>query len=588
MLTSEEEETMSDRHFKHWPKSQPRHLSVPETDLFYNVEVSARRYPSKPYLVFYDTLISFSRFKDEVERLAGYLQEACGVAKGDRVLLYTQNSPQYVIGYYAILRANAVVVPVNPMNLTLELRHFVADSGAQVAIVTQELFDRLRPLVAGAADAAGDQAREPARGGTARQGSDEHAELSHVIVGAYSDYLEAPTDLKVPEVVAAPRQPVDGPHASLWSDALQSGCRPSPVTVGPDDLSVMPYTSGTTGQPKGCMHTHRTVMYQTLATGQWVDAKTDSVALAVLPLFHVTGMQSSMNIPLYNGNTVILLPRWDRRVAAQCIERYRVTSWTCIPTMVVDFLADPDIASFDLSSISRISGGGAAMPAAVAQKLLDMGLTYVEGYGLSETIAATHVNPPAAARKQCLGIPIMDVDSRVVDPDTLAELPPNEIGEIVTHGPQVFKGYWRNPQADRDCFVQIDGKRFFRTGDLARCDEDGYFYMVDRLKRMINASGFKVWPAEVESLMYQHPAVQEACVIAARDAHRGETVKAIVVLREDRRGKVSEQALLDWCRENMAAYKAPRIIAFADALPKSGTGKIMWRALQEQELGQGR
>ena len=294
----------------------------------------------------------------------------------------------------------------------------------------------------------------------------------------------------------------------------------------------MPYTSGTTGQPKGCMHTHRTVMYQTLATGQWVDAKSDSVALAVLPLFHVTGMQSSMNIPLYYGNTVILLPRWDRRVAAQCIERYQVTSWTCIPTMVVDFLADPEIGSFDLSSISRISGGGAAMPAAVAQKLLDMGLTYVEGYGLSETIAATHINPPAHARKQCLGIPIMDVDSRVVDPETLAELPANEIGEIVTHGPQVFKGYWRNPQADRDCFVQIDGKRFFRTGDLARCDEDGYFYMVDRLKRMINASGFKVWPAEVESLMYQHPAVQEACVIAARDARRGETVKAIVVLRE--------------------------------------------------------
>jgi fatty-acyl-CoA synthase len=392
-----------------------------------------------------------------------------------------------------------------------------------------------------------------------------------------------PTDLKLPDFVAEPRRAIDAPNTSAWSDALQARCRPGPVTVGPDDLSVMPYTSGTTGQPKGCMHTHRTVMYQTLATGQWVDAKSDSVALAVLPLFHVTGMQSSMNIPLYGGSTVILLPRWDRRVAAQCIERYKVTSWTCIPTMMVDFLADPEIDRFDLSSIARISGGGAAMPAAVAQKLLDMGLTYVEGYGLSETIAATHINPPANARKQCLGIPIMDVDSRVVDPETLAELPPDEIGEIVTHGPQVFKGYWRNPRADRDCFVQIDGKRFFRTGDLARCDEDGYFYMVDRLKRMINASGFKVWPAEVESLMYQHPAVQEACVIAARDPRRGETVKAVVVLREASRGNVSEQELRDWCHDNMAAYKAPRLIEFIEALPKSGTGKIMWRALQEQQ-----
>jgi fatty-acyl-CoA synthase len=593
MLTSEEEdETMSDRHLKHWPKNQPRHLSIPQTDLFHNVEVSARRYPSKPYLVFYDTLIGFGRFKDEVERLAGFLQQDCGVSKGDRVLLYTQNSPQYVIGYYAILRANAVVVPVNPMNLTLELCHFVADSGARVAILTQDLFDRIRPLVVGAPGGAS----EPSVQGIPQVPTgpgEAGATLAHVIVGAYSDYLEAPTDLKVPDLVAEARRPIDSPNVTLWSAALQAARRPGPVTVGPDDLSVMPYTSGTTGQPKGCMHTHRTVQYQTLATGQWVDAKSDSVALAVLPLFHVTGMQSSMNIPLYNGNTVILLPRWDRRVAAQCIERYKVTSWTCIPTMVVDFLADPEIGRFDLSSISRIGGGGAAMPAAVAQKLLDMGLTYVEGYGLSETIAATHINPPAGARKQCLGIPIMDVDSRVVDPETLAELPPDEIGEIVTHGPQVFKGYWRNPQADRDCFVQIDGKRFFRTGDLARCDADGYFYMVDRLKRMINASGFKVWPAEVESLMYQHPAVQEACVIAARDARRGETVKAIVVLREDCRGKVTEQELVDWCHDNMAAYKAPRIVSFVEALPKSGTGKIMWRALQEseqereQERGQG-
>jgi fatty-acyl-CoA synthase len=294
-------------------------------------------------------------------------------------------------------------------------------------------------------------------------------------------------------------------------------------------------------------------------------------------------MQSSMNIPLFNGNTVILLPRWDREVAAQCIQRYRVSSWTCIPTMVVDFLANPSLGDYDLSSIARISGGGAAMPAPVAQRLLEMGLTYIEGYGLSETIAATHINPPLHPRQQCLGIPIMDVDSRVVDPETLLELPPGEAGEIVTHGPQVFKGYWRNPQADESCFVQIDGKRFFRTGDLARVDEDGYFFMVDRLKRMINASGFKVWPAEVESLMYRHPAIQEACVIAARDAHRGETVKAVVVLRQAERGRVTPEQVIDWCRRNMAAYKSPRIVELVDTLPKSGTGKILWRALQERE-----
>jgi fatty-acyl-CoA synthase len=280
----------------------------------------------------------------------------------------------------------------------------------------------------------------------------------------------------------------------------------------------------------------------------------------------------------------VLLPRWDREAAAQCIARYGVTSWTAIPTMIIDFLMNPNLDSYDLSSISRMSGGGAAMPEAIAQKLLDMGITYVEGYGLSETIAPSHINPPDRARKQCLGIPIFDVESMVVDPNEFKELPPGEVGEVLTRGPQVFKGYWNNPEATRNAFVEIDGKSWFRTGDLAYVDEDGYFFMVDRLKRMINASGFKVWPAEVEALMYQHPAIQEACVISAKDPHRGETVKAIVVIKEAQRGKVTEQDIVDWAHANMAAYKSPRIVEFVDTLPKSATGKVMWRSLQEKEM----
>lgn len=547
-----------------WPRGQPRHVTIPETDLFYNVTVSARRYPAKPALVFYDTPVSFARFEREAERLAGCLQAACAVARGDRVLLYTQNSPQFVIGYYAILRAGAVVVPVNPMNLGEELRHLAADSGARVAITTQDLLDRIRPLLDGPAPL-----------------------LDRLVVGAYSDYLEVPTDLPVPDLVAAPRRPLDGPRMIAWHDAIAAGPEPGPIAVGPDDLAVLPYTSGTTGQPKGCMHTHRNVLYQVLASGQWANAKSDNVMLAVLPLCHVTGMISGMHVPLCFGCTIVLLPRWDRDAAARCIERYRVSNWSCIPTMLMDFLADPKLGERDLSSLARLSGGGAAMPAAVAERLQALGLTYIEGYGLTETIAATHINPDAHARKQCLGIPIMDVDSRVVDPETLAELPAGEVGEIVTHGPQVFQGYWRRPEADRDCFIRIDGKRFLRTGDLGYVDGDGFFYMVDRLKRMINAAGFKVWPAEVESLMYRHPAVQEACVVAARDERRGETVKAFVVLRQAERGQVTEAALIDWCRANMAAYKVPRIVALVDELPRSGAGKVLWRALQEQERAAG-
>ncbi|WP_420476964.1 long-chain fatty acid--CoA ligase [Noviherbaspirillum sp. ST9] len=549
---------MSDRHFAHWPAGHSRTLSAPQTNLFYNVEVSATRWPEKPFIQYYDTSISFSEFRDETIRIAGWLEQTCGVKRGDRVLLYMQNSPQFVLAYYGILRANAVVVPVNPMNLTNELRHYVKDTGAKVAIVAQDLYPQMGPLVG--------------------EG------LEHILVAAYSDYVRRPTDLRLPDVVAAPRQPISGPGVTLWSDALAQQLQPGPLTAGPDDLCVMPYTSGTTGHPKGCMHTHRGVMFSVAASMQWFNTNQDAVILSVLPFFHVTGMVGSMSGPLYHGATIVLLTRWDREVAAQCVQRYKVKTMQLIATMVVDLLANPRIAEFDFSSLHGIRGGGAAMPEAVAQKMKEIiGVPYVEGYGMSETIGATHINPMHRPMKQCLGIPLYNVDARVVDPSDFHELPPGEVGEIVVHAPHVMQGYWNNPQASAETFVELEGKRFLRTGDLAQTDEDGYFFMVDRLKRMINASGFKVWPAEVESLLYQHPAIQEACVIAAQDAKRGETVKAVVVLREAFRGKVSEQEIVDWAHANMAAYKSPRIVQFVDALPKSSTGKLQWRELQERE-----
>jgi fatty-acyl-CoA synthase len=549
---------LSDRHFRFWPDHSRQHLDAPATNLFYNLEVSARRYPSKPGLVYYDTPIGFAEMHEEAQRIAGHLERRCGVRQGDRVLLYMQNSPQFVIAYYGILRANAVVVPMNPMYLTAEFLRCAKDAGATTAVVSQELYPRIEPLL-------------------------DSSALEHVIVAAYSDYLKQPTSLAVPEFIAAPRIEVARPGVTLWGEALASGLRPGPLSAGPDDLAVMPYTSGTTGEPKGCMHTHRSTMHTLVASMRWFTVQPESTLLGVAPFFHVTGMQGSMNGPLYNGNTVVLLPRWDRVAAAECVERYRIMSWTGVPTMFQDFFMNPSIDRYDLSSIRRLSGGGAAMPAAVAQRLLQRGITFCEGYGLTETMAATHINPAARAKPQCLGIPIYNVDSRVVDPATGDELAAGEVGEIVTHGPQVFLGYWNRPQESAQAFLEIDGKRFLRTGDLGRVDEDGYFFMVDRLKRMINASGFKVWPTEVESLMYQHPAVLEACVIGASDAHRGETVKALVVLRPEWRGRIEPPVIIEWCRENMAAFKVPRIVEFIDALPKSGSGKIQWRELQDRE-----
>ena len=545
----------------HWPPGLPEHLTIPETNLYYNLEVSAARFPNKDAIVFYDSKTTYAELNRQVNKLAGFLQQRCGIKRGDRVLLYMQNSPQFIVAYYAILRADAMVVPVNPMNLTAELAHYIDDADATTAIVGQEVFAQIQPHV-----------------GTTL--------LKNVIIATYSDYLSATTDLKVPEFIQAPRIEQNIPGVTAWRAALVADLQASPSVAGPNDLCVMPYTSGTTGKPKGCIHIHSSVMMTTVTHGAWLGAGTaDGVILAVLPFFHVTGMQGSMNGPIYYGQTIVLLPRWDREVAAMMVQRYKVTGWTNIPTMVIDFLMNPKIGEYDLSSITRVGGGGAAMPEAIAQKLQDLcKLTYVEGYGLSETMAPTHVNPADRPKKQCLGIPIFDTDARIINPDTLQELAVGEVGEIISHGPQVFQGYWKNPKASAEAFVEFEGKRFFRTGDLGRVDEEGYFYIVDRLKRMINASGFKVWPAEVEAMMYQNPHIQEACIIGTQDAYRGETVKAVVMLKEASRGKVTEQEIIDWCKANMAAYKYPRIIEFRDSpLPKSATGKVQWRMLQEQE-----
>ena len=557
-------------HAAFWPKRLPFEISPPVTSLWAYLEISARRYPDKLALVFMGQTWTYAALQHEAEKLAGYLA-TLGVRKGDRVVLNMQNCPQLVISHFAILRLDAVVVPVNPMNRMEELKHYITDPDARVAITTADLA----PELAGASDALP----------LAQQ-------LQHLVVTQFTDVFDpvaaGPENLPahwhdwlVP-VRDLPALAHGQVHA--WAQAVAQNFPLPDVTAAPGDLAILPYTSGTTGLPKGCMHPHSSIMHNAMAGSLWGNGTPEHVALAVVPMFHITGMVSVMHTTIFLGATLVLMPRWDRDVAGHQISKWKVTHWTNIPTMVIDLLGSAQIEKFDLSSLTYIGGGGAAMPEAVAQRLMDQfGLRFVEGYGLTETAAPSHSNPPDAPKKQCLGIPFMSVDARVVDPDTLRELPQGEAGEIVMSGPQIFNGYWKRPDATAEAFFERDGKRFFRSGDMGRIDEDGYFFMTDRLKRMINASGFKVWPAEVEALMFRHPAIQEACIIATRDAYRGESVKAVVVLRSTHKGQVTEQEIIDWCRDNMAVYKVPRIVSFADALPKSGSGKVMWRALQEAE-----
>jgi fatty-acyl-CoA synthase len=540
---------MFDRHFAHWPPGQPRTLELPRETVYANLAASAARQPERAAIDYYGRRIAYRDLKREVDALAGFLQQRCGVARGDRVLLYLQNSPQFVIGYYAILRADAVVVPVNPMNLTDELTHYVEDSQAHVAIVGQDVLPRIESLG-----------------------------LSRLVVASYADYLPDETDLPLPGFLRGSQ------GSSAWKDAIHANLAPAPHAAGPDDLAVMPYTSGTTGKPKGCMHTHSSVQATTVPYLNWRGVQDGAVVLCALPMFHVTGMQAGMNSPIHLGATMVILSRWDRDCAAMQIERARVTNWSAITTMMVDFLSNPKLSSYDLSSLRVLGGGGAAMPEALARKLEDViGLPFVEGYGLSETMAPSHINPPQRPKRQCAGIPFFNTDARVIDVESLSELAPNQVGEIIVHGPQVFRGYWNQPEATAEAFLLHDGKRFFRTGDLGYYDEEGYFFITDRLKRMLNCAGFKVWPAEVEAMLYAHPAIQEACVIGARDAYRGETVKAVIVLKPQAKGAVLAQEIMEWARGKMAAFKVPRIVEFVDELPRTATGKILWRKLQEEE-----
>lgn len=547
---------MHDRHFQHWPDDTPRHLDVLPASPYDSLLTAARVHGSKRAIGYYGMEMTYAQLQVEVERLARYLV-GTGVSTGDRVLLCVQNSPQFVIAFYALSAARAVIVPVNPMSRTDEISYLVEDTSAALVIAGQEKLEDLRPLLKGG--------------------------LQSVVVVTYSDYLPLDPAPDLPDVVTAPAVPLDDSAMTAWTQALETTETHALPAGDPEAICVIAYTSGTTGHPKGSMLSNRSTLTPALASALWLGSDETTVQLVTVPLFHVTGMQICMTGGIMAGNTLHLLTRWDCDLAIDLVERHGITLWIAIAAMVVDFVNTEGLDRRDLSSLAMIMGGGAAMPEAVAAKLRELtGLDYVEGYGLSETASAVLINPPQRPKRACLGIPLMDVDARVIDVDTLAELGTGDTGEIVVNAPQVFQGYWQRPEATKEAFMTLDGKPFFRTGDLGYRDNDGYFFMVDRLKRMINAAGYKVWPTEVEAMLYGHPGIKEACVISIPDARRGESVKAVLV-RKSGQDTLSETDVVDWCRENMSAYKVPRRVQFVDALPKSGTGKMMWRQLQEQE-----
>lgn len=547
---------MENIHFKYWPPRVATTLTVPETTLYDNLVMTTKKYPEKTAIEYYGSSMKYKELLDQINTLAGYLEHELQVGEGDNVLLFMQNSPQYLIGLFAILRVRATVIPINPMSTAKEMEYYVKDSHVKHALISQELFGKVKDLV-------GDGV------------------LEHVMVATYSEYIDDKKALgEMPHVVRERRQ--EFPNTITWQDALNNQIKPSNYEGKSSDVAIIPYTSGTTGMPKGCVHTNATTQANTIGAFHWMSLTSNAITLTTLPLFHVTGLVHSGLAPIFAGSTIVMLTRWDRDYAAKAVEQFKCTHWINISTMVIDFLANPKLTDYDLSSFVLIGGGGATLPKAVGEKLFEVtGLEYVEGYGLSETMSHTHFNPPQRPKLQCLGIPAFDVESKVIDIHTKNEVGLGEEGELVVNGPQLFKGYYNKEEETANSFVHLNNKLFFKTGDIVKVDKEGYYFLVDRVKRMINASGFKVWPTEVESILYQHQAVQQACVVRAKDDMRGETVKALIVLNEAYRGKITEKELIAWSKEQMAAYKYPRMIEFRDSLPMTSSGKVLWRELQD-------
>lgn len=549
---------MSRLHFEHWPRHLSKHLSYPQTGVYEHLETNAKRYPDKVAVNYYGSQVTYATLNERVNCFAGYLQQQLNVRAGDRILISMQNSVAFIIAYYAILRCDAIVVPVNPMNKALELEWYVSDTESKIAIVGSELVAEFESLLG-------------------------HTCLEKIIAARYGDDIFTETKFVIPETVLQAPGVTETDSVVYLQTALQHSPIQTQATHSGEDLAVILYTSGTTAHPKGCMLSHRALVAQILTQINWSPWNNTAKVLSVTPFFHVTGMINAMCLPIWLGATTYLMTRWDRLCAAQVIDLHGLTHWCCIPTMVVDLLAMPNVNKFNFKSFTHVYGGGTGMPHAIAQDFETLtGIEFIEGWGMTEMTAGVHLNPYGRGKRQCLGVPLFDVDSRVIDPETGTELGVRQSGEIISTSPCLFSGYWKNPEATEAAFIEHDGKRFFKTGDVGYFDEEGYFFMADRLKRMINVSGYKVWPSEVESILYQNEKILENCIIPCNKNERGESVKAVVVLKANQH--MTEDEFKQWCREHMSAYKVPKVVEFTHELPKTASGKINWRLLQDKEM----
>ncbi len=544
-----------------YPEHLKRRLDYPDIPVHEFLERSAAKYPNNVYTVFMNGKLTYRQIQDKVYRFAAALADL-GVKKGDRVAIMLPNCPQAVIAFFGVLKAGGVVVEFNPLYVEREILHQIKDSGSKVMVALDLLLGRISNV---------------------RQ----EAGLEKVIWTSIKDFLPFPLKQLYPvkakkqgTLVRIPAAPGNYQFTELLS---KHEPKPPKVEFRPaEDLCCLQYTGGTTGVSKGCMLTHRNMVVNAWQVSNWMPGLKEGQerVMTVLPLFHSYGMTTCMNFGAAKAASMILMPRFIINDILKAIDKWKPTLYPGAPTMYIAVINHPDVKKYDLRSIGACLSGSAALPVEVQKRFEEItGGRLVEGFGLSEASPVTHCTPIFGLRKPgAIGIPFPDTVSKIVDIETgETELPVGEVGELVVKGPQVMKGYWNRPDETEIALRQ----GWLYTGDIAKMDEDGFTYIVDRKKEMIIAGGYNIYPREIEEVLFEHPKVLEAAAIGIPDEYRGETVKIFVVLKPGQEATAEE--LIEYCRTKLAKYKVPKFVEFRSELPKTIIGKVLRRLLSEEE-----
>ncbi len=547
---------------KFYDENVPIELNIEPRPLYTILDESVKKFPNHDALIFFDNKISYAELGSAVEKLA-YSLYKMGIRKGDVVSLILPNSPQFVISYYAILKLGAIVNPINPLYTPSELEYIINKAGSKIAIVLDLSYKNLEEIR-------------------------NKTNLRKVIVASIRDYLTGIKKMLYP-LKREFRVSINYDENTVrFTDLLKEGEYEHAKIDPINDPAAYMFTGGTTGIPKAAVLTHYNLLANAYQSSSLVEKReAQDVILAVLPFFHIYAQTVVMNLGILRAATIVLMPRLDLEMLFKYVEKYKVNLLPGVPTLYNAIVNSPLTKKYSLRSIEACISGASALPIEVMKKFEALtGGKLREGYGLTEASPVTHCNPLKGKFKEgSIGIPVPNTLAAIADPEENKLLNINEIGELVVAGPQVMKGYL---YSEENVFFEYGGIRWLRTGDMAKMDEEGYFYIVDRKKEIIKYKGYSVYPREIEELLYKHPAVKEAAVIGVPDPTVGEIVKAYVVLKDDYKSKVKEEEILEYLKSNLAHYKVPKKIEFANDLPKSLVGKILKRVLLEKEINASR